>query len=184
MEDYDIIELYFNRDENAIAQTQAKYGKLCHNIAEKIVGDEHEAEECVNDTYMGVWKAIPPERPSSLCAFVIKIVRNISIGRLKYRLAAKRNSDILLSLDELEEIIPDSDGFSQIEDRELGGFISEFLYNEKEDCRNIFIRKYWFMDSLAELSEKYGFSEGKIKSILFRTRNRLREFLEKKGVNV
>ncbi len=184
MEDREIIELYFKRDEQAISQTAAKYGKLCHNIAQRIVGDKQDAEECVNDTYLGAWQAIPPKRPESLCAFVVRIARNLAIDRLKYRSAGKRNSDVLLSLDELEEIIPDAEGFSQIDDRELGKWISEFLYLEKEEVRRIFIRKYWYFDSISELAEKFGHSESKIKSILFRTRNRLKDHLAEKGIEV
>ncbi len=184
MEDLAIIELYFNRDQRAISETSDKYGKLCRKIAKRITSDEHDAEECVNDTYYGVWNAIPPERPNSLAAFVAKIARNIAIGKLKYNMAAKRNSDAAVSLNELEEIIPDTSHFDEFEDREVGQWISDFLRGEDDVVRNIFIRKYWYFDSLAELSKEYGFSEGKIKSLLFRTRNKLREYLEKKGVTV
>ncbi len=184
MEDCDIIELYFKRDEKALENTASKYGKLCHNISIRIVGEEHIAEECVNDVYLGAWQSIPPERPSSLPAFLIKIARNISIKRLKHKLAAKRNSNALVSLDELEEIIPDKDSFSVIENKELGQWISDFLYSESEEVRNIFIRKYWFFDSITDLCEKFGHSESKIKSVLFRTRNKLRAYLAERGVMV
>ncbi len=184
MEDYNIIDLYFKRDERAISETSEKYGKLCHNIASRIVGDHQAAEECVNDSYMALWQRIPPERPNSFCAFIVKIVRNISIRRLKYRLADKRNPEVLISLDELEEIIPDGESFKHIEDKELGSWISEFLYKEKEVTRNIFIRKYWYLDSVGDLSRKFGYSESKIKSILFRVRNKLKGYLEERGVEV
>ncbi len=182
MEDLAIIDLYFKRNQRAIFETSKKYGKLCHNIARKIVCDEHDAEECVNDTYFGIWNAIPPERPSSLIAFVAKIVRNLSISRLKHKKAARRNSEATVSLSELEEIIPDNSHFDELEDKELGQWISDFLHAEDDTVRNIFIRKYWYFDSIAELCEEYGFTEAKIKSILFRTRNKLREYLEEKGV--
>ncbi len=184
MEDRDIIELYFRRDEQAVSHTAQKYGKLCYNIAFRILGDRLDAEECVNDAYLGAWQSIPPERPNSLCAFVVRIARNIAVTRLKYRTAAKRNPEALLSLDELEEIIPDTAGASAEEDRELGRLISEFLYREKEETRKIFIRKYWYFDSIAVLSEKFGHSESKIKSILFRTRSKLKRYLAEKGVQV
>ncbi len=184
MEDNDIIELYFKRDERAIKETTLKYGKLCYKIASRIIGSESEAEECVNDTYFGVWKAIPPERPGCLRAFVAKVARNLAIGRLKYNMAEKRNPDAIISLSEIEEIIPDSSGFDEIEDKEVGRWISEFLYGEKEDIRNIFIRKYWFLDTVTDIAEKFGYSESKIKSILFRTRNKLREYLTEKGVEI
>ncbi len=182
MEDNEIVELYFKRDENAIAQTQQKYGKLCHGIAKKIVGNESDAEECVNDTYYGIWQAIPPERPSNFCAFVAKVARNLSLVRLKYMSADKRNAEALLSLSELEEIIPDACAFEDIEDREVGGWINDFLYAEDEETRNIFIRKYWYFDSIDELSRRFGHSHSKIKSLLYRTRNKLKEYLTEKGV--
>ncbi len=184
MEDRDIIELYFDRDERAIAETERKYGKLCHSIAHRIVGNVHDADECVNDTYLGVWQAIPPQRPISLCAFVAKVARNIAIGRLKYKTAEKRNSNVLVSLSELEEIIPHTEAFDELEDKEIGHMISDFLYGENEETRRIFVRKYWYFDTIEELSEKYGYSESKIKSILFRTRNKLKGYLAKKGVEI
>ncbi len=184
MEDREIIELYFDRNEQAIVETERKYGRLCHKIAHRIIGNEQDAEECVNDVYLGVWQAIPPQRPSSLSAFVAKIARNLALGRLKYRTAAKRNPDVLLSLSELEEVIPDTSGFDEIEDREVGHWISEFLMAEDEEVRRIFIRKYWYFDSVADLAEKFGHSEAKIKSTLFRTRNKLRTYLAEKGVAI
>ncbi len=183
MEDNDIIELYFDRDERAIKETAEKYGKLCTAIATRILGNRHEADECVNDTYFGIWKAIPPERPSCLRAFVAKVVRNLAIGQLKYNMAAKRNPNAVISLTELEEIIPDTSGFDEIEDKEVGRRISEFLQNEKEDYRNIFIRKYWFLDPISDIAERFGYSESKIKSILFRTRNKLKEYLTEYGIS-
>ncbi len=184
MEDSRIVEMYFERNEQAIAETQKKYGRLCLNLAKRIIGDGYDAEECVNDVYLGVWQAIPPERPSSLSAFVTRITRNLAINRLKYRSAAKRRPDALLSLSELEEIIPNAELFERADDRELGKWISEFLRAEDEETRKIFIRKYWYFDSIAQLSEKFGYSESKLKSILFRTRKKLRVYLEKKGVTL
>ncbi len=184
VDDREIIELYFERNESAISETDKKYGKLCRKIANKIIGDEHDSDECVNDTYLGVWNAIPPEKPNSLCAFVARIARNLAINRLKYRAAAKRNSGITVSLSELEEIISDTSTLDNIEDMELGGWISDFLYMQDEETRNIFVRKYWFFDSVEELSLQYGYTESKIKSILFRTRNKLRMHLEMRGVAI
>ncbi len=184
MDDRDIVELYFDRDEKAIAETAQKYGKLCFNIANRIVGDKNDAEECVNDTYLGIWNAIPPQRPGSFPAFVVRIARNLALARLRYRTADKRRSDIFISLNELEDIIPSSDEFEDIDDKEVGRLISEFLLEEKEEYRNIFVRKYWYFDTVEELSEKFGFSESKIKSILFRLRNKLKVYLSEKGVQV
>ncbi len=183
MEDLGIITLYFNRDERAITETEAKYGKLCHKISYNILGDEHEAEECTNDTYFGVWNAIPPERPHSLGAFVSRVARNIALKRLEYNMASKRCRDTLVSMSELEEVIPDTLNSGSIEDKELGEWISEFLRAEKQTARNVFVRKYWFFDSIAEISERYSFSEAKVKSMLFHTRARLKKYLERKGVS-
>ncbi len=184
MDDRELIALYFARDERAIAETAAAYGRLCRGIAENILGDAHEAEECVNDTYLGVWQAIPPAEPQSFRAFIAKIARNRAIGRLSHNTAARRRPAALLSLSEIEEIIPVGGGFEEIEDRELGRMISDFLRGEKEDVRNIFIRKYFFLESVALLSERYGASGAKIKSILFRTREKLRSYLAEKGVTL
>ncbi len=184
MEDYAIIELYFGRKERAIAETDRKYGRLCRHIAERVLSDVHEAEECVNDTYHELWRAIPPERPRFFRAFVAKIARNLAIDRLRKSLSSKRRSEALLSLDELEEVIPDKEHFSLIEDREVGEWISEFLRGQKEETRNIFLRKYWFFDSVSEIALRFGISEEKVKSSLFHTRGRLRAFLEEKGVRV
>ncbi len=182
MEDRELIALYVARDERAIAETATAYGRLCHRIAENILGDPHEAEECVNDTYLGLWQTIPPERPLCFRAFIAKIARNRAIGRLQYKTAARRRPAALLSLSELEEVLPDDGGFEEMEDREVGRMISDFLRGEREDVRNIFIRKYWFFDSIATLSEAYGYSGAKIKSLLFQTRKRLRAYLTEKGV--
>ncbi len=184
MEDRDIIELYFQRDERAITATAMKYGKLCLKIANNILGDEHEADECVNDTYYGIWRAIPPERPNCFRAFAAKIARNSSLRRLKRKNANKRTCEALASLDELEEIIADKSEHNEIEDRELGRIISDFLYTEKEESRNMFLRKYWFFDSISDIASRFGCSEAKVKSALFHTRGRLREYLIKKGVYI
>ncbi len=182
MNDREIVELYFTRDEDAIAETQKKYGRLCHNIANRILCNEHDAEECVNDVYLGAWQAIPPNRPRSLCAYVARLARNIAIRRLKYRSAAKRAAEVTISLDELEDIIPSDPDLESLDDADLGRMISDFLLSQPDDVRNIFMRKYWYFDSVDEISEKFGYSESKVKSVLFRTRNKLREYLTEKGV--
>ncbi len=184
MEDIGIITLYFNRDERAIVETEEKYGKLCKKIANNILGDEYEADECVNDTYLGLWNAIPPERPNSLKAFAARIARNVSLKKLKYNTASKRACDTVISIHELEEILPDSLNNDSIEDMELGEWINEFLKNEKEDRRNVFIRKYWFFDSVSEICEMYGYTESKVKSMLYHTRTKLHHYLTKKGVSI
>ena len=180
MDDSQILELYFSRDEAAIRETAAKYGKLCTHIARNILESSEDAEECVQDTYLAVWDAIPPARPDNFSAFVCKIARNLSLKKLEYTTAAKRNADVCIPLSELEAILP----APQMEVEELGHLISAFLRTEDPLSRKIFLRRYWFFDSVKEIAKQFACSESKVKSILFRTRNRLRDHLKKEGIEV
>ena len=184
MEDTKIIELFFSRSEEAITETASKYGKLCLSISGNILGNNEDSEECVNDTYLALWNCIPPQRPSNLMAFISKIVRNLSLKKLDYNLAKKRDSSITHSLSELEEILPDKAISNKFSDEEIGRILSNFLKNEKADSRNVFIRKYWYFDSVEDISKRYKFSESKVKSMLFHTRNRLKKYLIKEGVRI
>ena len=182
MDDSQIIELYFERDEKAIKETELKYGALCFSIANNILNNEADTEECVNDTYLSVWNIIPPQRPNNFKAFVSKITRNLSLKRIEFNNAIKRSADTIISLSELEDVLPSKSVQSEIEDEMLGKLISDFLRNEKEGARNVFIRKYWYFDTVADIAVRYSFSESKVKSILFHTRNRLKDYLIKEGV--
>ena len=184
MEDTKIIELFFSRSEEAITETASKYGKLCFSISGNILGNNEDSEECVNDTYLALWNCIPPQRPSNLMAFISKIVRNLSLKKLDYNLDKKRDSSITHSLSELEEILPDKAISNKFSDEEIGRILSNFLKNEKADSRNVFIRKYWYFDSVEDISKRYKFSESKVKSMLFHTRNRLKKYLIKEGVRI
>ena len=184
MEDQKIIELYFSRDERAIKETDIKYGKLCYHLAYHVLGNREDAEECVNDTYVGVWNAIPPEKPSNLTAFVCKIARNLALKRLEAATRQKRAPSTLISLSELEEILPDESIAADINDAEIGKAISRFLRNEKSDVRKVFIRKYYFFDSISEIAERYGFTESKVKNMLYHTRNKLKEYFIKEGIEI
>ena len=184
MDDLKIIDLYFERDENAIKETEKKYGRLCLNIATNVIGNIEDAKECVNDTYLGVWNAIPPARPNNFTAFICKITRNISLKKWAFLTREKRNSDMLVSLSELEDILPDEAISPNISDENIGKFISEFLLSEKESARNIFIRKYYFFDTISDIANRYSFTESKIKSILYRTRTKLKEYHIEKGVSI
>lgn len=184
MEDAKIIELFFSRSEEAITETTLKYGKLCFSISGNILGNNEDSEECVNDTYLALWNCIPPQRPSNLMAFISKIVRNLSLKKLDYNLAKKRDSSITHSLSELEEILPDKAISNKFSDEEIGRILSNFLKNEKADSRNVFIRKYWYFDSVEDISKRYKFSESKVKSMLFHTRNRLKKYLIKEGIRI
>lgn len=184
MEDTQIIALYLARDESAIQETQLKYGRLCLHIAENILGNAEDAEECVQDAYLALWNQIPPAQPRNVTAFVCKITRNLALKKLEYASAAKRSTNATVSLWEIEEFLPDERFTPETENEELGGLISAFLQTEKEIARKIFLRRYWFFDSISEISRQFGFSENKVKSILFRTRSRLRTYLKKEGIEI
>ena len=184
MDDLSIIELYFARDEQAIKETDTKYGKLCHSIAYNILNNNEDSEECVNDTYIGVWNAIPPTRPNNVMAFVCRITRNLSLKRIEAMARQKRSQATIVSLDELAEVLPDENIAEGIGDEDIGKAISDFLRNEKEDLRNVFIRKYYFFDSIGDIAKRYGFTESKVKNMLYHTRNKLKEHLIKEGVEI
>ncbi len=184
MDDHHIIALYVERDENAIRETEKKYGKLCMGISKNILHNIADAEECVNDTYLGVWNAIPPQKPKSLMAFVARIARNLSLKRLEYNMAAKRSCPEPIEFSELEEVLPDQAIAADCTEEDLGALLNDFLKSEKEDARNVFIRKYWYFDPIEEIAERFSFSESKVKSMLFHTRSRLKEFLKEKGVHI
>lgn len=184
MDDLKIIELYFARDEQAIKETDMKYGRLCHSIAYNILNNNEDSEECVNDTYVGVWNAIPPTRPNNFMAFVCRIARNLSLKRLEFMKREKRSQAVLISLEELEAVLPDDRYAPDVSDEDIGRLISTFLRNQKADVRNVFIRKYYFFDSIGDIAKRYSFTESKVKNMLFYTRNKLREYLIKEGVEI
>ena len=184
MDDLQIIELYFARDEQAIKETDRKYGKMCFRVAKNLLFNNEDSEECVNDTYLTVWNKIPPTRPNNFIAFICKITRNLSLKRLEVSNAMKRSAGTIISMSELEKALPDQCIAPDVEDEELGKLISAFLWSEKALDRNVFLRKYWFFDSISDIAERYSMNENSVKSMLFRSRNRLREFLRKEGIDV
>ena len=184
MNDLSIIELYFARDEEAIKQTDIKYGKLCHRVAYNILNNNEDSEECVNDTYIGVWNAIPPTRPNNFMAFVCKITRNLSLKRLEAMSRQKRSQATIVSLDELAEILPDESIADGVSDEDIGKLISDFLRNEKSEIRDVFIRKYYFFDSIGDIARRYDFTESKVKNMLHHTRTKLKDFLIKEGIEI
>lgn len=184
MDDLKIIELYFKRNEQAIKETDTKYGKLCRSIAYNILNNSEDSEECVNDTYVGIWNAIPPARPNNLMAFICKIARNLSLRRLEFMKREKRSADMLVSLEELEAVLPDEKCAVDMSDDDIGKLISSFLRSQKEESRNVFIRKYYFFDSITEIAKRYSFTESKVKNMLFYTRNKLKDYLIKEGVEI
>lgn len=183
MEDERIIDLYFDRDEAAITETKAKYGRLCYSIAFNILGSHPDSEECENDTYLGLWNAIPPTRPLVFSAFLSKIARNLSLKRLEAMTRQKRKAT-LISIDELADLLPDESVSDGVTDEDIGRAISNFLLGESEEARRVFIRKYFFFDSLGAIARRYRFSESKVKSMLYHTRQRLKEYLKKEGIEI
>ena len=182
MDDRSIIELYFARNEQAVKETADKYGKLCLRLARNILGNAQDAEECVNDAYLGVWNAIPPARPDDFCAFVCRVVRNVSLKRLRAMTRQKCSRDLVVSLSELEEILPDEAVSGR--EGEVATAISAFLRQQSEEVRGVFIRKYYFFDSIDAIAGRYGFSQSKVKSMLYHTRNKLKEHLTKEGIEI
>ncbi len=181
MDDKRIIDLFFDRNENAIKETQTKYGKLCFKIAHNILRNREDAQEIENDTYLALWQRIPPARPENFTAFICRIARNIAMKKYEYNTADKRSGSVV-SWSELEESIPDNAFAAEIEDARIGELINSFLRGQKEDARNVFIRRYYFGDDILEIAENFAFSESKVKSMLFHTRNKLKTYLIENGV--
>lgn len=182
MEDFEIIALFFARDERAIGETARKYGHLCSGIARGILGCESDVEECVNDTYLGAWNAIPPQNPENFSAFLARITRNLSLKRLRYHSVFKRSALTDVSLSELAELLPDDRLAADMDEGETERLIYAFLRAQKQEARCIFIRKYWFFDTVADIAARYGIGESKVKITLYRTRNALRDYLKKEGI--
>lgn len=184
MDDEKIIELYFARSETAISETAAKYGAFFRGLSRNILCSAQDAEECVNDAYLKAWNSIPPHRPSKLQAYLGRIVRNLSINRLKSITAEKRGGgEMPLALSELEECIPAADTIGRERDRaELSEALDRFLKSLPEENRGVFLRRYWYLVPVKEIAEQCGMSESKVKSMLLRTRNRLKQFLEKEDI--
>lgn len=183
MEDHQIVDLYWQRNERAIAETSAKYGNYLYGISNHILRNAEDAEECVNDTYQDAWQSMPPHRPSVLSTFLGKITRRISIDLWRKHIAEKRGGGTVpLVLDELEECVSGTgDVEAEVERLELQKKLNDFLRALPRTERQVFLRRYWYMDSVTELAERFACSESRIKSMLYRTRNKLRAMLEKEG---
>ena len=184
MDEKEIIALYWARSENAIAETAQKYGKFCHSIAYNILANREDSEECVNDTWLHTWNAIPPRKPNKLAAFLGKITRNLALKKYEIYTAAKRGGgQVPLALEELAEYIPDPDSVErQMDDRMLADALNGFLAGLSPETRRIFLRRYWKLSSVKEIALDYGISESKVKMSLLRTREKLRSFLEQEGI--
>lgn len=186
MDDQQIVDLYWRRDETAITVTQTKYGPYCRRVAANILSDPQDEEECVNDTWLGAWNAMPPHRPLHLPPFLGRITRNLAVSAVRSRSAKKRGGGgYQVALEELTDCVPTVPGADRAaEDRELEESINRFLRTLPERDRNVFLRRYWFVDSLEDIAQRYGLKENTVRTCLFRTRNKLRSYLEKEGVSV
>lgn len=182
MEDTQIIELYFARNEEAIRQTEAAYGGKLYNLSYRILWSREDAEEAVSDTYLKAWESIPPTQPSFFYAYLAKICRFLSFGKLDWNNAAKRKAEMVELSAEMENCIPDLSRELQLQSQELGALLNEFLGTLSDENRRIFMRRYWYADSIAEIAQRFRLGESNVKTKLMRTRNALRVFLEKEGV--
>ena len=178
-EDQKIIDLYWNRSENAITETAVKYGRYCTSIAYGILKSREDAQECVSDAYLMAWNAIPPRRPADLGTYLGKITRNLSIDRLRTRNRDKRGGgEMPLALEELEEVVVGSDSpENEAIRKELAASMNRFLRKLTVQERYVFVRRYWYLDSMADIAKNTGFSGSKVASMLFRLRGRLKKQL-------
>ena len=180
--DNEIISLFLERSEQAIKELSDKYGALCGCVARNILNDDQDAEECVNDAYLGVWNTIPPQKPTRLQAYVCQIVRNLSLKKYHANAAAKRNSHYDTALDELEACLAAPVSVEdQYAAKELGRLINNFLGTLDKQTRMIFVRRYWYADSIADISAQYHMTENNVYVRLSRTRDKLKQYLKKEG---
>ena len=186
MDDHQIIELYWNRSEDAITQTDHKYGAYCRTISMNILHNQQDAEECVSDAYLAVWNSIPPQRPLMFSAFLGKITRNISLHLWQKNHAAKRGGgDTGLILSELEECLSDARTLEDaLDSRMIGRMLNSFLEILPQEQRVVFVWRYWYADSIEEIAARMQLSPSKVTSMLFRLRKKLRTYLEKEGISI
>ena len=184
MEDSRIVELFWQRDETALAAAEDKYDRYCHAIANNILHNDEDARECVNDVFLAAWNAIPPHRPEKLSTFLAKITRRIALNKWRDALADRRGGgNIDASLSELEECIPsDTDIDDALDTQAFSEIINAFLGTLSADERRVFVRRYWFFDSITSIAKRYGFGTSKVNMTLKRTRDKLAVRLKKEGV--
>lgn len=184
MEDTEILALYWQRNERAIRETDNAYGRKLHGLAERIVENREDGEECVSDTYLAAWENIPPQRPNYFFAWLARVCRNCAFGILDKRQAAKRNAQVVTLTVEMELCIPDNRREAELEGEEIGRILNDFLRTLSQESRILFLRRYWYAESIADIARRYGMGESKVKTSLYRTRMKLRRQLEKEGIAV
>ena len=184
LEDEKIVELYLKRSELAIDSTQQRYGALLLRVAKKITGSEDDAAECLNDALLNLWQNIPPARPRNLRAYACKVIRNLAFKRLTYKLAEKRNVNCDLPLDELEAVLTDGEADAQYQNVDFSMVLDSFLRSLKPESRVVFLKRYFFMDSVPEIAKDLKMSQSKVNSLLWRARNKLKNDLYEKGAGL
>ncbi len=183
MEDDEIVELYLRRDELAVERTAEKYGARLRALAQSITNDPRTAEECENDAYLEAWRSIPPHEPREyLYAFLARIVRHLSLNRCREQRRLKRNGSVCALGAELEQCIPSpDDGVCRLDDLALGEAVNGFLGSLSREKQNVFLRRYWYADPISAIARRYGLSQSKVKTMLYRTRNQFRDYLKQEG---
>ena len=184
MEDANILDLYFARSEEAIRQTDAAYGRKLFSLANRILQDPQDSEESVSDTYLKAWETIPPHRPTYFYAYLAKICRYSALGKLDWKTAAKRKAEVVSLTEEMALCIPDQRKEAEVTAKEIGRAMNAFLGSLSQESRVIFLRRYWFCDTIGEIAARYGISESKVKMRLLRTRKQLSDYLNKEGIAV
>lgn len=184
MEDNKLIALFFDRNEDAIRCTHQVYGRRLHTLSLGIVKNDQDAQECVSDTYLRAWNAIPPQRPTHFFGYLAKICRNLSLDRLNWKNAAKRKAEVVALTQEMEACIPDTRREQELEARELGRLLDGFLRTLTSGNQMIFLRRYWYADTIGEIAVRFGLSESAVQMRLSRTKNKLSTYLNKEGIKV
>ena len=184
MDDSKIMELFFARNEDAIKHTDDTYGRRLFHLADNIVHNDQDAEESVNDTYMKAWDTIPPQRPEHFFAYIAKICRNFALKKIDWQKAKKRNAEVVTLTQEMENCIPDTYRDMEADERELGRILDAFLRTLTPENQMVFLRRYWYVDTIAEIAVRYGISESAVQMRLNRTRSKLAMYLAKEGIKV
>ena len=184
MEDADIIDLYFARNEDAIRQTDISYGRRLNILAQRMLHSREDAEESVSDTYLQAWNTIPPQRPTHFYAYIAKICRNFALKKLDWKNAQKRKAEIVALTQEMESCIPDTARENELDARELGRLLDAFLRTQTPENQMVFLRRFWYADTVGEIAARYGISESAVHMRLNRTKNRLSAYLAKEGIQV
>ena len=184
MTDDEIVKLYWERKEIAISASNKRYGRYCYSIAHHILNSREDSDECVNDTWLNAWNAIPPQRPNRLSLFLGRITRNLAFDKYKSNRAVKRGGgEIMLILEELDECVPSKSSTEQaVLDKELGETINRFLHSLPERESSIFLTRYWYGNPIKTIAGQFSMTENNVKASLFRSRTKLRQYLEKEGI--